>query len=428
MKKVLLGLLIPILAVILASCGSESKSDGGSTANAGKMVIWAWDQNLPSINYAAETYKVVNPNSKVEIEVQNVPDTVTKISTFLASGIGMDLPDMVLMDNNQIQSFLRQFPGKFVNLSKLGFDKYKSDFSAAHWDILSHEGSLYAFPFDIAPMMMKVNTDILDAAGVDPLNLKTWEDVLAVVPKIQSAGFTVHQQFGQNIVLGMLQSAGVGIFDKNGNIDLLNPKVVKVIDLYIKLQKGGVSDPQARDEGFPDGVVAMLIKPAWAIGEDMAVEPKTDGKVVLVPFPMVDDASGYTASANDGGSSFFILETSKFKETAYAVGEIITTDLKSQEISLAQGLMPGYLPAASLDALNTEIPYYQGQKIWKLLSESAADTSPLYVPVEYQVGKDMLQNAVIDQVRTGTDKSAIDLLKEAADLLASQTGLSINTY
>ena len=393
------------------------------------VVIWAWDQNLPSINYAVEQYQKNNPDANVSVDVQNVPETVDKISTFLAAGIGTDLPDIVLMDNLQIQAFLQQFPDQFANLSEMGFDEFKDSFSEAHWDVLSHDGALYAFPFDIAPLMLVVNTEILSKAGVDADSLKTWADVVAATPAIKDAGYATHIKISDGSVLAMMQSAGVGIFDKERNIDLLNPKVVEVINVYMELTASEASDPFLEGgQAFGEGKVAMQLKPAWLVGEDMPVQTDLDGKVKLMPIPKVKDADGYTSSANDGGSSFFLLSASKAKPIAYEICKIITTDMQSQDIALAQGLMPGYLKAVELESVNAEIPYFQGQKIWKMLSESAADTQPIAINEFHSTGRDVFSNVVIDQIKTGTDKSAQELLQEAADLLASQTGLQITQY
>lgn len=420
-----------VVAVLL--CMMVVFGFAGFTTNASaqqKVVIWAWDQNLPSINYAVEKYQK-SQSEVTEVDVQSVPDTVDKMATFLAAGIGTDLPDIVLMDNLQIQAFLQQFPDQFVNLSEMGFDEFKDSFSAAHWDVLSHEGSLYAFPFDIAPVMMAVNTEILSKAGVDPDNLKTWADVIAATPAIKDAGYATHIKLSYTNVLSMMQSAGVGIFDKDRNIDLLNPKTVEIIDLFMQLTSSGASDPILEEnQAFGDGKVAMQLKPAWMIGEDMPMQPALDGKVKLIPMPKVKDVEGYTSSANDGGSSFFILAASEAKQIAYDICTIITTDMQSQDIALAQGLMPGNLKAVELDSVNAEIPYYQGQRIWKMLSESSADTPPVAVNEYYAIGKEeVFKNVVIDPInKTGTDKSAKELLQEAAELLASQTGLQIKQY
>lgn len=437
MKKLIVCLLSLILILSLIGCGpgnndatddNGGKDAQGTDTKAEKVLVWAWDQNLPVIDYAKTKYKELYPNVNAEVVVQSVPDTVDKLSVFFSSGVGTDLPDLVLMGNDQIQAFLQQFPDKFVNLSKLGFDEYETSFSKAHWELLSYEGSIYAFPFDIAPLMMQMNTEILEAAGVDPQSLKTWEDVIAAAQAINGAGYAVQAQFENREVFALLQSAGVGIYDKAGNIDLLNPKVVEAIDMFIRLQKAKVSDKTASASGVGEGTVTMAIKPAWAVGEDMPVLTKIEGKVKLYPLPKIKDEKGYTSSANDGGSSFFILETSKVKDIAYEIGKIITTDLEAQDIALAEGLMPGYLPASELDSFNNEVPYYQGQKIWALLNESAIDTLPVYINEHHSIGKDIFANTIIHPIASGTDKTAEVLLKEAADLLASQTGRTVNEY
>lgn len=443
MKRILAVLLSLTLAASAAGCsssgGNASSSATGSapavssasasiTSEQGNLVVWAWDQNIQSVNAAFDKFKTENKDSKVTLKVVNVPDTVSKLSTFFASGTGTDLPDVVLMDNLQIQSFLQQFPDKFVNLSKMGYDKHKSEFSNAQWQLLSYQNSVYAFPFDIAPIMVQVNTKIFNQVGIDSTALKTWDDVIAATPKVNQAGYAMNVKFDEREVFALLQSSGVGIFDSKNNIDLLNPKTIEAIDLYKKLQASNASDKTADGAAFGQGKVAMYMKPAWGIGEDMPVQTALKGISKLIPMPKVKDASGYTSSANDGGSSFFILSTSKVQNTAYKVCETMTTDLDVQQVGITNGLMPGYLPAKQLSDFTAGVSYYQNQSIWKDLSDSATATAPIYVNQYYSTAKDIVKNTIIDAVAAGTDKSAKDLLQEAADAIAAQTGLTINKY
>ncbi len=245
---------------------------------------------------------------------------------------------------------------------------------------------------------------------------------------VVDAGYGMNYDYSNREILGMMQSAGVGIFDKDGNIDLLNPKVVECVDIYKKLIASGAVDPNYEEADAGVGKVALAMKPAWSIGEDMPYYLDLSGKVKLFPIPKVNDTDEYNSSANDGGSSWFILENSKVQDVAYEIGKAITTDLESQKIALADGLMPGFLPAAELEEVKEAYDFYQGQPVWQLLSESATDTKPVYVNEDYSLGKDIFNNSVNDVIRNKTDKSAKEILEEAAKLLSVQTDRKVNEY
>lgn len=443
MRKLLGIVLCSIMLLAFAACSSGSdsgmtsgdltsdsdSSSGNTSGETQQLVIWAWDQNLPSIEYAKEMYAQNHPESDIEVVVQNVPETVDKMSTFFAAGIADELPDIVLMDNIQIQTFLQQFPDKFVNLSDLGFDEYIDDFSKAHWKLLSLDGSIYAFPFDIAPIMMEVNTDIMAESGIEPESLITWDDMISATEAVNAAGYAMHIKLTDNDLLAMMQSSDVGIFDENRNIDLMNPKVVEIVQIFMAAVASNTSDAVMEDQStFGEGKVATIMKPAWSIGEDMPVQLDISGKVTLVPMPKIKDEDSYTSAANNGGSSFFILETSEVKEAAYEIGKYITTELESQKIALAQGLMPGYLPVAELEEVQSGIDYYNGEAIWLELLESSADTQSINVNEYYSSAKDILRNSLVDLITAGTDKTAEEILMETAEMIAGQTGLSINEY
>lgn len=431
MKKFISFALASVMAFSMASCGGSNASgeNAEGTESSDQLVVWAWDQNIPIVEYAVEQYHTDNPDSTVEVDIQNVPDTVSKVSTFLAAGTTQGLPDLVLMDNLQIQTFLQQFPDSFVNLSEMGFDEYKDDFSESQWDLLSQDGNIYAFPFDIAPVMIIANNEILDAAGVDINTLNTWDDFIAANTAITEAGYASFIRFTETEVLDMLQSADVGMFDEEGNIDLLNPKAVEVVEKYLEIANSNTSDSVLTDSvSFGDGEVAFLVAPAWMVGENMPVQTGLDGKVSLIPFPAIEEGDGYTHSAVDGGSSFIILETSQNKEAAYEIGKYISTDLEAQNIALENGLMPGYLPSNELDAIQAPVDYYQGQAIWADLLESSKGANSINVNEDYALAKEIFKGTLVDQVNVGTDKTATELLQETADNIAIQTGRTINEY
>ncbi|MFF1875811.1 extracellular solute-binding protein [Kitasatospora herbaricolor] len=139
MKRLLAaGVALAAVAIGLTGC---SGSDASSCQNkivkpdATQVTMWAW---YPEFEPVVDLFN--NSHDDVQICWTNAGagnDEYTKFSTATEAGSGA--PDVVMLETEVVPSYIAQ--GAIENLSKLGADKVKDNYSEGAWSDESRNGS-----------------------------------------------------------------------------------------------------------------------------------------------------------------------------------------------------------------------------------------------------------------------------------------------
>ena len=137
MKKRLLSvLLVGAMAFSLTACGTgaggesggssdSGSSSSGSSEDSNKLTVWAWDKtfNIKAMEMAAEQYAKDHEGFEVEIIETSSDDCQTKLTTCANAGDYSTMADIVLMQDNSYQKFLKSYPDAFTDLTDCGIDR-----------------------------------------------------------------------------------------------------------------------------------------------------------------------------------------------------------------------------------------------------------------------------------------------------------------
>ncbi|QYR21462.1 sugar ABC transporter substrate-binding protein [Paenibacillus sp. sptzw28] len=425
-------LLVLLLGITIAisACGqaNEKKGEAGADQKV-QLTAWAWNVNVGALNSALELYKKDHPNVDLKVEDIGRLDVYDKLSTGLAAG-GAGLPDIVLVEDDRIQGYLDAFPKGFLNLSDKGFDSKADQFPAFKKELASKDGKFYAFPFDAGPTGMFYRRDIFEKAGVNPDTIETWDQFI-------EAGKTIKQKTGSFALPAdkfkddalfrmMMNEQGVFYFDKDGNIDFNNPKVVKALETIKAMGDAGlVKDVNGWDgtvSATVDGSVATIPFGAWYYGTITDQAKDTSGKWGVFQLPAFE--AGGNRAANLGGSSWMIPSSSKNADAAYAFAEYFATTDAVQEIAMDKhGLFPSLQSVYSSKLFTSDVAFFGNQKIWQLFSDEMKNIPTPYYTKDYALG---LDEAVKAQADAFNGKNPADALKEAAKRLADRTKRTVN--
>ena len=66
--------------------------------------------------------------------------------------------------------------GHLENLSDLGASDFKDFYTPGTWSSVNINDGVYALPMDSGPMAWFYNKGVFDKAGVDPTQVRTWDD------------------------------------------------------------------------------------------------------------------------------------------------------------------------------------------------------------------------------------------------------------
>lgn len=413
MKKsvIILLVLVALMTPLFAAGSSEAKE-------AGPIKIWAWDPNfnISIMNEAISRYQAMHPDATFEVVELAKADVEQKLHTNLASRTTQGLPDIVLIEDYNVQKYLSSYPGQFADLS--GAFSY-DDFVGYKADVMQMDGKYYGVPFDSGVSGFFYRTDLLKKAGFAAKDLEniTWNRFADIAKeyKAKTGQYMIaNDKSDGGLFRIMLQSAGSWYFDNDGNPALVNNAALKeAMMLYKRFVSEDLVLPSTGWNewvgAFNSGKVASVISGVWIIG---SIKAGTDqsGLWAVAPTPRLDLAQSVNAS-NLGGSSWFVLQNGANRDKAIAFMQEIYGKDKTfyQTILMNNGAIGSYMPAFSGDAFAAKDAFFGNKAIFSDLSKWAsmipkvnvgqytyeADAAVMAVMEDYYNGKTTIDQAIM---------------------------------
>jgi lactose/L-arabinose transport system substrate-binding protein len=399
MKRVVFALMV-VLAFVIAV---------PSVMAATTITIWCWDPNFNgfSMKQAAAVYN--KTHSDVTITIVDIPQNIEgKIEAGLQAG-GAGLPDIALFQDFEIERFVTNYPGIFVDLKAAGVDYSK--FAAYKVAPMTDKGKIYGIPFDTGSSGYWLRTDMLKTAGLNPDSYKknmNWNDIIQL-------GVTVKAKMGKpimaydttnpDILRMMVQSTGTQFFNKDGSLNIRTPAVRQSLAVLKDLNDKGLL---FMAEGwnnwvsaFNNGDSAGFLQALWIIAT-LKSKPENAGKWMVVPTPLLQGVAGAANASNNGGSSWYVFASSPNK--AAAVDFLKSTWASSAPDALqfynvilkGAGAMGTYLPSRSGSNYTAPDEYfYKSQAVYKDFAAWMEKVPVLMYYTTYVTMRTALNNATL---------------------------------
>lgn len=403
MKKYL-SILLAVFLLVLTACSNQSSGDNGKTGDskhpAGTITVWGWDVAAASMKASVEKFQEKYPDVKVKVEDFNSGDLYDKLTVGLAAR-GSGLPDVVLMEDERIPGYIHQFPQGFLNLNKLGYDKYKDSFNPAKIAAVEDkDGNMIAAPWDIGPAGMFYRVDYFKKANVDPNSIETWDDYIAAGKKIKEATgaqmLPIDIPNYDGVFQMMMQQQGLSYFDQDNKITLQSQEAIRAMEVIKKLKD---EDLILNNKGWDgivtatvNGTVATVPYGVWYAGSIMDQAPDLKGKWDVFYLPSFE--KGGTRYANVGGSSLLIPSTSKNQSAAYAFVEFFTTDQDSQLLGFEKyGLFPSLKETYTAPQFTENSEYFNNSLIFKKFADIVDQVPKIHVNENLAKASQLTSNA-----------------------------------
>lgn len=273
-------------ASLLAACGSSndknnsnsgSANEGTSTAKQ-KVVAWAWDPsfNGAALKIAEELYEKEHPGFELEVVDMAKADLEQKLNTNLGSGVKDGLPDIILVNDPNIQKYVTSYPNTFADFTdKVDF----SQFSPYKVDALTIDGKVYGVPFDIGVTGMFYRSDYLEEAGFTAADLEniTWDQYIEIGKAVKEKTGKYMATINPNdeaLTSILLQSGGSWYItpENKGNF-VDNPAMTETLRVYKAIADSGIAKPVTGWSefvgSFNAGDVATVVSGVWQIASIM---------------------------------------------------------------------------------------------------------------------------------------------------------------
>ena len=420
MRKKLLAVLMT--GAMVASFAGSATAVFAKSDDDNKLTVWAWDQNfnIKAMNIAGEQYAKDHEGFKVDVVETSSDDCQTKLTTAANAGDYSTLPDIVLMQDNSYQKYLKSYPDAFTDLKDINinwddFGKLKQSYSMV-------DDTHYGVPFDNGAVIACYRTDILDEAGytIDDLTDITWDRFIEIGKDVlDKTGMPMLTNVqGEPDLLNMiLQSAGISVFDEDGKISLVNNDGLKeAMNVYMDLINAGILQEQTDWSGYQgsinNGTVVGTINGSWICATITSTDQaEQEGNWAVTNMPKLNDYPGATNYSAQGGSTWAISSSSKnydlavdFFKTTWAGSTEFYDNILSQ-----LGAIATYLPAADSDAYNQVSDYFGGEAIYSKIVSYGSNIPTINKGIYWSEEKEALGTALTNVLNGSSDlDSAIE--------------------
>ena len=259
------GVIIVVFLAILFAGGRKSTERVNLT-------VWGVDDEL-AWDYTIHQYQKSHPSVRIEYTELTEDSYEEDLINALAAGRG---PDIFMINNRwTVKHADKTVP---MPAGKLSTSDFTGLFpQVAEHDFLTAEGQIYGLPLSIDTLALFYNRNIFDRKSV-ALPPKTWEEFLAVIPKLRSVDKS-----------GNLTLAAAAVGESTENI----PNAPDILELLM-LQTGGLSPEEypsdsvrSEEAGNALEFYIRFTSPtstayAWNSSFPSAIESFAKGKVAMI--------------------------------------------------------------------------------------------------------------------------------------------------
>ncbi|QQA41791.1 ABC transporter substrate-binding protein [Pelagovum pacificum] len=265
-------------------------------AFAEEVDIWVRTSTAPILEAMAESY-----NASHEDQISIVPvvaeQMVPKLGAALAGGAA---PSAVAMDLIYMPTFAAA--GMLEDMTDfIDSLPYSDALSPSHVRLATYEGKKYGVPLTPDASVIVYNTDLLDAAGVDPSALESLESLAEAAVSIselddETYGFMFVGNSGSWMAYDFLPhiwAGGDDILSEDGRSQTVDtPSMRATLQLYNDMWEAGAIHPTTRSgngnsavEAFASGQVGILMSGSYIVNLMTANYPDVNFGIAPIPGP-----------------------------------------------------------------------------------------------------------------------------------------------
>ncbi|WP_321991565.1 extracellular solute-binding protein [Marispirochaeta aestuarii] len=322
-KNLRQGLLTTVLftVVSLSFLFAGGQQDGAGTADGvTELEFWTFQEiHIEFYEKMAERWNNMNPDRQISLTATAYPydEMHNQLLVALQSGVGA--PDIVDIEISRFPNYLRGKPQLVPMNDKI--EPIIDDFVKARFDIYASGGTYYGLPFHVGATVMYYNMEILNQAGVNPDDIKTWKDYVRAgqqVVKATGKPMTTVEVTEQWSFWPLVSQRKSGFVDKNGEVILdneINIETLQFLDDMVNKYKVAIPTPGGFHHseeyyGFMnDGGAASIAMPFWYMGRFTDYMSDLKGKIAIRPLPRF--TQGGNRSAGMGGTGTVVTNQSK---------------------------------------------------------------------------------------------------------------------
>jgi multiple sugar transport system substrate-binding protein len=419
-----------LFVLLFSACGGSGSASTPASSGPVTLTYWSW---IPGMDKQVALFNKAHPT--IHIVWSNVGSGTVEYDKLFTAIKANNEPDLSQVEYQTLPQF--ETTGSLVELSQYGANSVKNQYPSWMWNQVMLSNGVYAIPQDGGPMAMYYRADIFTKYHLPvPTTWAQYADDAAKLhaadPKAYITDFPPKQP-GQFV--GMVWQNGGNMFGVSGQswkVAINNPQALQVAAYWQDLinKKLVKTDPDFTNSWYSDlqsGVLATWVSAAWGNGILKENAPQSSGDWRVAPLPQWQ--AGQNISSNWGGSTTVVYKSSKHPQQASVFAQWISANEQSAELEFSTGAYPALLSALSSSTVNSAQPFFGGQVINQVFSDSAKQVNVNFQwgPSMQQVYNDMsdsFSNAVIGK---GTLSDGLNAVQQSTITYLQKQGFSVTS-
>ncbi len=279
---------------------------------------------------AVRSFEAANPGIKVEVTTIPYPEYQQRLLTAVRSG---NAPDVSTVDQIWVAAFAEA--GAIVPLDKMAEDGgvTAETFFPGAWASANYQDQLWGIPFNVDVWQFSFyNSALLEAAGIEPSSIATFEGLRAAGEKLTDAaggkfgiGLMGHKGEDTVVVLdSFIFSNGGRVLDDDGSCALTSDEAVEALaylQSLVPYAPRGIANASSGDmrELFLNGSLAIEFWPALE-------QPTLQKSSIDWDFVNGTAPEGQTPIGTYGGWNLVIYQDSEHQDAAWKFIEFLTSE------------------------------------------------------------------------------------------------------
>jgi len=437
---------IAVIALTVWACGggttsspaagsSEAAPTTGASvapppAGATDLTFWTFvDRHAVFFQSRAEAWNAANPDRPISITPSVVEYTQMhdNLTAALLSGTGA--PDLV---DIEIGKFAIYVKGELHLLDMTAeIEPYVGDLVETRLAPYEFDGKRLAADYHLGAFLAFYNKEILDAAGVNVDDIKTWDDYIEAGKKVTKDGVTMAaiDITGPFSVRGPMLQNGGGAYDSAGNLILNTPENVEAVQMVadmVNVHKIATGTPGGNNgspefyQAMADGQFASVWMPQWYMTRFPDNMAGLAGKMVVRPMPLFEEG-GFTTTMG-GGTGTAVTDQTPAEEQQLAKDFVTFAKLTKEgqtAIWTDLGFDPYRNDVYDDPALQAPDEYFSGEVTFETIKSELGNVAPEFTGPQYPEIQDYFTTTLINDI-VNNGVSAADALAAAQAAIEAQ--------